>query len=108
MVVDDGVRRDRTRSRSVAGPGLSIWLASGFWTLTVDDARAIEQAEFLRFRNEKWDSLVRPALNAVQPEGADLSVPANRAAFGRTKVERELEKARAEKARRELEGKKRE
>ncbi len=50
---------------------------------SVDDARAIEQAEFLRFRNEKWDSLVRPALNAVQPEGADLSVSANRAAFGR-------------------------
>ena len=32
----------------------------------------------------------------------------NRVAFGRTKAERELERARAEKAARELEGKKRE
>lgn len=41
-------------------------------------------------------------------DAARAKASENRAAFGRTKSERELEAARAEKAARELEGKKRE
>lgn len=48
------------------------------------------------------------ARKAKAREGAKAKASENRAAFGRTKAERELEKARAEKAARALEGKKRE
>ncbi|HYG28177.1 MAG TPA: DUF4169 family protein [Caulobacteraceae bacterium] len=48
------------------------------------------------------------ARKAKAKAAAAAKAAENRAAFGRTKAERELENARAEKAARELEGKKRE
>lgn len=48
------------------------------------------------------------ARKAVARAAAKAKAAENRAAFGRTRLERELEQARADKAARELKGKRRE